>query len=131
MQMTYIGFGHPRLILKPIITLACISNKLKCYFFLFCILSRRSAVLDNILHDTQHRIWCEHQILNCAKLSYDLILYWVNWMGFEYVSYCIRVPFTVFSIQAIYRVCKIGLSHNIACSFSFSIWIKKKWYFEF
>ena len=75
--MPYIGFGYRTIILKPIITLACISNKLKGYFFffLFCLLSLKLAVLDNILHDTQHRIWCEHKTLNCAKLSCDLILY--------------------------------------------------------
>jgi hypothetical protein len=31
MQVTYIGFGFPTVILKPIITLACLSNKHKAY----------------------------------------------------------------------------------------------------
>ena len=35
MQVTYIRFGYSTVILKPIITLACISNKLKSYSFFF------------------------------------------------------------------------------------------------
>jgi len=35
MQVTYIVFGYPTVILKSIITLACISNKFKGYIFFY------------------------------------------------------------------------------------------------
>lgn len=44
MQVTYIDFGFVTVILKPIITLACLSNRHKgyiCFEFTFCHLGRR------------------------------------------------------------------------------------------